>query len=368
MAVKKINVKLKENPYTIIIGSGAVFGLKKEFEKLKIKKNTLVIIDENVDKHYGKELRRIFAETGNRTNFYLLKSGEKSKSYTELNKIYEYLLENKYGRDSLIVAVGGGVTGDLAGYAASTFMRGIDYIQIPTTLLSAVDSSVGGKTGINFLGTKNIVGTFYQPKLVIVDPVFLKTLPKDELISGIGEVIKYGFLSDESLYNYLLKNISKVFELDYAVITSIIYKSLVIKSQVVIQDEKETALRKILNLGHTFAHAYESELKFKVKHGEAVIAGIVASLHLSNKIGLIDDEKLNELLELPKLVPISKKLEGLNKDNLISIMQSDKKNTEGKIKFVLAKDAGQLFINVEADKDAVKYALAMTDEIIKNRQ
>ncbi len=366
MAVKKINVKLKENPYSIIIGGGSVFGLKKEFEKLKIKKSTLIIIDENVDKYYGKEIRRIFSEIGNRSNYYILKSGEKSKSFTELNKIYSYLLENNYGRDSLIVAVGGGVTGDLGGYAASTFMRGVDYIQIPTTLLAAVDSSVGGKTGINFNNTKNIIGSFYQPKLVVVDPVFLKTLPKEELVSGVGEVIKYGFLSDKALYTYLQKNLSKVFELDYNVITSIIYKSLIIKSQVVIQDEKETALRKILNLGHTFGHAYESELKFKITHGQAVIAGIIASLHLSFKLGLIDEEKLNQLLLLPGSIPLPAKLVGLNNDNLISIMQKDKKNTEGKIKFVLAKDTGELFINVEADKNAVKYALEKTGVTIKN--
>lgn len=364
--IKKIIVKLKENPYPIIIARGAVYSMPKELEKLKIKKNTLVIIDENVDKHFGKEIRRIFTEIGNKTNYYILKPGEKSKSFTELNKIYSYLLEKEYGRDTLIVAVGGGVTGDLAGYAAATFMRGVDFVQVPTTLLAAVDSSAGGKTGINFKETKNIIGAFYQPKLVIVDPAFLTTLPKEELVSGLGEVIKYAFLSDNSLYEYIKKNLPKIYELDFNILISIIHKSLLIKSQVVVQDEKETALRKILNLGHTFAHAYESELKFKVKHGEAVIAGIIASLHLSLKAGLIDEKKMNELMALPAAIPLSKKLVGLNKENLISIMKSDKKNSEGKIKFVLVKDAGELFINVEADKDWVLFALEQTERIIKN--
>lgn len=363
--VKKINVKLKENPYSIIIGQGCIYSLKKELDKLKINKNILVIIDANVEKNYGKELRKIINTTGQKINYYILKPGENSKSFTELNKIYTYLIEHNYGRDSLIIAVGGGVTGDLAGYAAATFMRGIDFIQIPTTLLSVVDSSVGGKTGINFYKTKNIVGAFYQPKLVIVDPLFLKTLPKDELISGIGEVIKYAYLADESFFGYFKKNIDKIFNLNSDVLITIIYKSLLIKSQVVLQDEKETAIRKILNLGHTFAHAYESELKFKIKHGEAVIAGIISSLHLSLKIGLINEEKLKELLILPSLIPLSKKLVGLNKESLISIMQHDKKNSEGKIKFVLVKDTGELLINVEASKKDVMYSLEETEKIIK---
>jgi 3-dehydroquinate synthase len=362
---KKIKVNLKENPYSIIIGRGSVYSLKTEIEKLKIYKNILVVIDANVQKYFGKEIKCIFDEIGDKINYYVLPSGEKSKSFNELHKIYSFLIEKNYGRDTLIAAVGGGVTGDLAGFAASTFMRGVDYIQIPTTLLSAVDSSVGGKTGMNFKETKNIIGAFYQPKLVIVDPVFLQKLPKEEVLSGAGEVIKYAFLSDEALYKYVSKNLSKIFDLDYDVIVAIIYKSLLIKSQVVIQDEKETGIRKILNLGHTFAHAYESELKFKIKHGEAVIAGVAASLYLSFRLGLIDEEKLNRLLALPLSAGVSKKIAGLNKNNLISIMLHDKKNRDGKIKFVLAKEEGCLLINVEADKKDVVYALEQTEKQIK---
>jgi 3-dehydroquinate synthase len=358
--VKKIKVSLKENPYNIIIGGGSFFKLNEEIARLKKYKDVLAVIDENVMKHYGAEIKRVLKTSGQRVEIYTLKSGEKAKSFTELNKIYAFLLEKKFGRDSLIIAIGGGVTGDLAGYAASTFMRGVDYIQIPTTLLSAVDSSVGGKTGINFNNTKNIIGSFYQPKLVIVDPVFLKTLPKEEITCGIGEIIKYGFLADSAFFNYLKKNINKIYQLDYKIITSVIHKSLVIKSQVVIQDEKESSVRKILNLGHTFAHAYESGLKFKIKHGEAVIAGVTAALHLSNKMGFITEEKLAGLLSLPSIIPINGKLKGLNKENLISFMQSDKKNTEGKIKFVLIRDAGELIINVEAAKKDVIYALEKT--------
>lgn len=363
---KKITVKLKETSYPIHIGRGSIYQLKPEIEKLKLHKNILVVIDANVEKLFGKELHRIFGEISAKVNYYILPSGEKSKSFQELNKIHSLLIENNYGRDSLIAAVGGGVTGDLAGFAAATFMRGVQYMQIPTTLLAAVDSSVGGKTGLNFKNTKNMIGAFYQPKLVIVDTAFISSLPEAELASGIGEIVKYGFLSDKTLFDYIEKNMSKIKDKDHDVIANIIYKSLLIKSQVVMQDEKESALRKILNLGHTFAHAYESETKFKIKHGQAVTAGVIAAIYLSNKMGLLEEDQLPGLLSLPMAILPPKKIVGLNKNNLINAMMHDKKNTDGKINFVLVRGVGQILINVEAGKKDILYALEKTEKLIKS--
>ena len=249
------------------------------------------------------------------------------------------------------------MTGDLVGFAASTFMRGVSLIHIPTTLLADVDSSIGGKTGINFNHKKNMIGTFYQPKLVIIDTEFLINLPKAEITSGIGEVIKYAYMSDRNFFNYLKENLDRIFKYDSEVLNEIIFKSASIKASVVSQDEKESGLRKILNLGHTFAHGFESELKFKIKHGEAVIAGIISSLFLSEKLRLITENELNAYLELAAKIKLPKKLQEIDKENVFQIMKSDKKNRNGVIKFVLVSGIGKILLDVEAEKKDVFYAI-----------
>lgn len=277
-----------------MIGHSILDRLKSVIEKNKMNKNILIICDENVMHYHGKELKHTLAGFSGKINFYTLKAGETSKSYTQLNKIYSFLLEKGYGRDSLIIGIGGGVTGDLIGYAASTYMRGIQLIHVPTTLLAAVDSAIGGKTGINFEKKKNMIGSFYQPKCVLVDISFFRTLPKKELTSGIGEIIKYGYLADKTFFDYLEKNITGIYDNDNKIINHIIKRCASIKASVVSQDEKESGIRKILNLGHTFAHGFETDLNFKIKHGEAVIAGVVSALFLSDSLGLLKKDNLGE--------------------------------------------------------------------------
>ena len=362
--MNKIVVSLKESSYPILIGENIFAKVPELINKFKLNKNFLIIIDKNVYAFHDKSINQSFKNFNYKKNLYILNTGEKTKSYLELNKIYSFLLKNNYGRDSLIISIGGGVTGDLSGYAAATYMRGIQIIHIPTTLLAAVDSSIGGKTGINFEKKKNMIGSFYQPKFVLIDTNFLKTLPKPEITSGLGEVIKYAFLSDEYFFKYMKDNLKKLFLLDEKILLKIILVSDKIKAGVVSQDEKESGLRKILNLGHTFAHAFETELNFSIKHGEAVIAGIICALVLSNRLGLLSSEDLNNYLTLPLMVKLPKKLHGLDKNNLYNIMLHDKKNKGGKIKFVLLSKIGKILLDVEVDKKDLFYTFNEMGKIL----
>jgi 3-dehydroquinate synthase len=355
--VKKIDVLLNDNSYTVLIGSGIITKLSGLLKKYELNKNILFIIDEKVMEYHSKKIINEFYSYKGKMNCYVVKQGEKSKSYTELNKIYSFLLKNNYGRDSLIIAVGGGVTGDLAGYVAATYMRGIQLVHVPTTLLSMVDSSIGGKTGINFENKKNMIGAFYQPKLVLIDTNFIKTLPEREITSGLGEVIKCTYMADEKFFSYVLKNLEKAYKNGDEVLRQFIYNSVAIKAAVVSQDEKESGLRKILNLGHTFAHSFETNLKFKIKHGEAVIAGLISALFLSQKTGLISEQELEYFLSLPLKIKLPLQIKNTAMEDLFKVMQHDKKNREGKIKFVLVAGLGELVLDAEADKKAVSYAI-----------
>jgi 3-dehydroquinate synthase len=355
--VKKIKVNLGVNSYDIFVGKSSYKNLKEEINNLNLSKNVLVVFDVNVKKFWEEYIKSIFKNYENRILFYGFKAGENSKSYIELNKIYSFMLENNFGRDTLVIAIGGGVTGDLVGFAASTFTRGVHLVQVPTTLLAAVDSSIGGKTGINFNDRKNMIGTFYQPKLVLIDINFISSLPKLEITSGLGEIIKYAFLSDNAFFEYVNKNIEKFYQFDEKVIMEMIVKSALIKSAVVSQDEKESGLRKILNLGHTFAHAFESDLNFKIKHGEAVIAGIISALHLSNKAGILEKSKMMDYLALPLKIKLSNKLAQVNSENAVNIMRTDKKNRNGKINFVLLSDIGNILVDIRTKEKDIFYSI-----------
>lgn len=363
--MNKIKVKLSNNSYNILVGKNYYLKISEEIKKLELNKNILIIIDHNVKKYWDEYIKKPFENYGNRVEYYNLKPGENSKSYTELNRIYSFLLGNNFGRDTLIIAVGGGVTGDLAGYAASTFMRGIQLVHVPTTLLATVDSSIGGKTGINFNSKKNMIGSFYQPKFVLIDINFISSLPRKEITSGLGEIIKYAFLSNDDFFDYLNENIEKVYNNNEETIKKLILKSALIKASVVSQDEQEAGLRKILNFGHTFAHAMESDLKFRIKHGEAVVAGIISALYLSNRIGVLKKNKMSEYLSLPLKIHLPKPLKNLNNKNMVDIMQLDKKSRGGEINFVLLSELGNLLIDVKTGKNNILYSIdRMKDMVI----
>jgi len=359
----KIKVKLKDNSYNIIIGNSILSNINDYLVKYSLYKNILVIIDEVVLSKHKNILKYLSPKKLSKINIYPLKVNESIKSYKTIIKIHSYLLEKDYSRDTTIIVIGGGVIGDLGGFVASTYMRGVHLINIPTTLLSMVDSAVGGKTGINFNDKKNIIGTFYQPKLVLADTEFLTTLPKAEITSGLGEVIKYSYLSDEKFFVYLKNNYKKIYKNNSIVLQKLIYNSLLIKSNIVEQDEKEDSLRKILNLGHTFAHAFETNSKFKIKHGMAVIAGLTASFYLSHQLGIINNKSLDKYLLLPATINIGSNFKKIDNKKIYSIMKSDKKNIDGKIKFVLIKDIGEILIDVIAKPSQIYSAIDKTRKL-----
>ncbi len=277
---------------------------------------------------YGKTVSESLRASGYDLIEVLLPDGEEYKSLASTEKIYESLLKAKLDRKSALIALGGGVIGDITGFAASTYMRGIDFIQIPTTLLAQVDSSVGGKTGVNHPLGKNMIGAFWQPRLVWIDTATLETLPRREFLSGLGEVIKYGVIWDEDFFAYLESNRDKILRLDKEALTHIIRRSCEIKAEVVSKDERESGLRAILNYGHTIGHAIETITGYKkYLHGEAVAIGMYMEARLSHQLGLIEKkavERIKALIdsyELPSEMP-----DEIQINDLMEKMQIDKKD------------------------------------------
>lgn len=353
------------NNYPVFIGSNIFENLPEFIRKYSLPKRVLVVLDKNVEHIYGSSIRKMINTFAVKKYFLVLPASERIKSFKSVNQIFAKLFEEKFGRDTLYIVIGGGTIGDVAGFTASIYMRGVQLVHIPTTLLAAVDSSIGGKTGINFNEVKNLIGTFYHPALVLIDTNFLKSLPENELISGFGEIIKYSYLTDGDLYSTLLVEYDMLLRKDLNFLEKIIFESVNIKSAVVLKDENEkTGLRKILNFGHTFAHAFESNSAYKLAHGKAVIAGIISALFLSSEIGLISEKQLNYMLELPLKFKFSIRLKNLNEKELLRFMEYDKKNKEGKIKFVLIKDFGEILVDIDADRKLIYKALKRTKKIL----
>jgi 3-dehydroquinate synthase len=357
--MKVIKVLKRENKYEVYAGKGSFNFLPELIAKKGLNRNILFVIDKNVMKFHSDKMKSVMEKLPGKKNIYVMPSGENNKSKERYSSILSFLADNNYGRDSLIIAIGGGVTGDIAGFVASTYLRGIQLVHIPTTLLAAVDSSIGGKTGINFNNRKNIVGTFYQPDFVLNDIGFLDSLPGNEIISGTGEIIKYAFLSNRDFYSDINDSYNFIISLNNQTLDRIIQVCINIKAEIVSEDEREGGLRKILNLGHTFAHAYESYFNFGIKHGNAVAAGIISSLYLSYKKGIINKTSLNYFLNLPSKIDFDLP-EKLNGSEVINRMLSDKKNKDGRIKFILVKDIGEILIDVEADREDILYSIKKT--------
>jgi 3-dehydroquinate synthase len=361
--MNRIKVKIPEHEYEVVLGDDIIYDLKNEIQHLDLSSRVFAIIDENLFKLHRSKISEALSKFKIEPKYVIIEAKEENKSLEMLQYIFEKLLYYQCGRDAVILAIGGGIIGDLAGYAAASYMRGLPYVQVPTTLLAAVDSSVGGKTGVNFMQRKNIIGAFHQPELVLADTKLLKTLNKEEILCGLGEIIKYGYLSNEDFYQKIKNNVDNILALESKVLSEIISESVKIKAGVVRQDEKESGLRKILNLGHTFSHAIESEQNYSIKHGTAVIVGISAALYLSENLNLISTEKLNSLLELINKVKPHINLSKMEGEKLYEIMFNDKKNREGKIKFVLVKDIGEVLIDVEADKESVINAIEKAERL-----
>jgi 3-dehydroquinate synthase len=356
--LKKVNIKSQQGSYPVTIGDLYLDQLQLLLGKNNLLNSLFLVIDENVARHHLPVIQSAYSDHKGKISYTILSSGERMKSYNQLIKIHERLLNYNFGRDTTLIAIGGGVTGDLAGYAAATYMRGIQLVHIPTTLLAMIDSAIGGKTGINFKRRKNIIGAFYQPCLVFIDTMFLSSLPQREFNSALGELMKYGLISNKEYYNLLEYNFAKIKSSDTRTIQNAIIESVKIKAGVVERDEfEQIGVRKILNLGHTFAHAIESNLGFRIKHGEAVTAGIVCALFLSNKLGLLASAKLEKLLSLPTKIGVPRTIKNVEEGKIIEAMYSDKKNRGDKILFVLLSDIGKVVVDVPAAKRDIVFAI-----------
>lgn len=294
---------------------------------------------------YLEELTRILTAVGKRVTTIVLPDGEEEKNWANLMRIFDALLAEKCDRKTMLIALGGGVIGDMTGFAAATYMRGVPFIQVPTTLLAQVDSSVGGKTGINHPLGKNMIGAFYQPQAVIADTATLDTLPRRELSAGMAEVIKHGAIIDAAFFGWIEDNIEKLMSRDVDALAYAIQRSCEIKAEVVRKDERETGLRAILNFGHTFGHAIEAGLGYgKWLHGEAVGCGMVMAANLSYRLGFIDGRTTERMRALVQAAGLPVNAPDLGSEKWLELMQVDKKNEDGKIKFILMNPLGSPLI------------------------
>jgi 3-dehydroquinate synthase len=362
MSLIKLKVKTTNQKYPIFVGNNILNKLKLILKESSINFNQcLIIADKNVPK---KLINKVLSSLPKKKiSLYYFNSSEKNKNQKSIDSILSILLSKNFNRNDCVISIGGGITGDVSGFAASMFKRGLKFINIPTTLLSQVDSSIGGKTGINSKYGKNLIGAFYQPSLVISDIIFLKSLPKREIICGYGEILKHAIIADKKFFSFLDINGSQILNLESPLIEKAILKSCSIKKNIVETDEKEMGLRKILNFGHTFAHAYESTLGYskKLNHGEAVILGIktAAKFSLSNNILNIKEYKLIEnhlnKLNLPRNINKFFSTRSLNK--ILSFMKKDKKNNTNKINLVLLKKIGSPIYKLQFDEKKIHFFL-----------
>ena len=303
--------------------------------------NICIVSDSNVSKLYLAEVVSIFKETGSNVSSFSFDAGEASKNLDTVNMLYEHLILKRYTRNSLLIALGGGVVGDLTGFAASTFLRGIDFMQIPTTLLSQVDSSVGGKTGVDFKGYKNMVGAFYMPRLVYMNLGTLNSLDDYNFACGMGEVIKSALIADANFYQWIKDNKDAVLAKDYDSLAYTVSSCCQIKGHVVEIDPKEQGIRAYLNFGHTLGHSIEKLSEFKLGHGQCVAIGMVCAMHLSKRLGYINESEILDVINVLKEYNLPVSVAGLKDTDILSASKSDKKMTDSKIKFIILKNIGE---------------------------
>ncbi len=344
-------------PYDILIEGGLLTEVPEDLSRLALGHRYAVISDSRVAELLGEDLVRLLQEAGLKADLFVFPEGEASKTIETVVKLARQMIQAGFDRKCAIVALGGGVTGDLAGFLASIYLRGIPYIQIPTSLLAQVDSSVGGKTGVDLPEGKNLLGTFYQPARVYIDYGVLATLPLEHLRNGLAEVVKYGCIASPALFSYLEEKAERLLLYDAESLEHIIYESCRIKAEVVSRDEKEGGLRRILNFGHTIGHAIEAATNYQMLHGFCVAIGMVAAARLSEALGLLKGfsrrlEALLEKLGLPTRLPPDLKIE-----EVIKFLRADKKVWRGRLTFVLLEDIGQTIFYEEPPEGKIKAVL-----------
>jgi 3-dehydroquinate synthase len=343
--MRKVPVPLGERSYSILIGQDLLPGLGRECADLKLGRRCAVISDARVAPKYGKTAITSLKNAGFEPVLVRIPAGETAKRLRVVESCYDQLAKHRLERSSFIVALGGGVVGDLAGFVAATYLRGIDFVQVPTTLLAQVDSSVGGKVGVNLAAGKNLVGAFYQPRLVLCDVDTLRTLPQREFRAGLAEVVKYGIIYDASFFEKLEADLPRLLKLDNEVLVEVIGRCCEIKAEVVSKDEREGGLRAILNFGHTIGHALEATSGYgKYLHGEAISIGQMAAAGLSNWYTGLSGSEVRRVWTIFKKagLPVTSRVTRPKFRKLVEAMQLDKKVSDGEVKFVLAKRIGEV--------------------------
>ena len=358
--MQTLRVELGERAYPIHIGEDLLSDAALIVPHLDLPR-AAIVSNTTVAPLYLQRLRDALGARGVETISIVLEDGERYKDWATLNRIYDALIAGRCDRRTTLIALGGGVVGDLAGFAAATFMRGIPFIQVPTTLLAQVDSSIGGKTGINHPQGKNMIGAFYQPRLVVADMTVLKTLPPRELSAGLAEVIKHGLVRDAEFVSWLEKNVEKLLACDPPALAHAVRRCCEIKAAVVAEDERESGVRALLNFGHTFGHAIESGLGYgEWLHGEAVAAGMAMAADLSRRMGLIAQADTDRILALLERAKLPTAQPGIAPERLLELMAGDKKTEGGRLRFVLLDRIGAGSIRSDVPATALQQALSVS--------
>lgn len=341
--------------------------LPEELVKFDLEKKKLCIVtDSNVGNIYAKQLEAELSKVASKVVIFTFPAGEASKNLDVVRDLYEKLILEKFDRLDMLVALGGGVVGDLTGFTAATYLRGIDFIQIPTSLLSQVDSSIGGKTGVDFDSYKNMVGAFHQPKLVYMNLSVLESLDAPQFYSGMGEILKHGLIKNEGYYIWLIENLYEIYEKDMDILEEMVYESCLVKSAVVEKDPKEQGDRALLNFGHTIGHSIEKLKNFQLLHGECVALGSIAAVHISMQRGYLSKEEFYEIRDMYVAFNLPITITDIAPEDILAATKLDKKMESGQIKFILLKKMGKAIIdNTVTDEEmlaAIKFINFDEDE------
>ncbi len=355
--MKRVELRLGEKGYEILIGSGLLKQAGNHLKGIGFGDKLVIITNPVVQGLYGNALKESLSAAGFKVTVLLVADGEEQKSLDVAGRLYAELTNAYTERVTPILALGGGVIGDLAGFVASTYLRGVPLVQLPTTLLAQVDSSIGGKVAVNHGQLKNKIGAFYQPHLVISDTATLKTLPAKEFANGMAEVIKSAVIRDGDFFTFIETNLEKIKMLDDTTMEEVVFRSARIKAEVVAQDELDMGLRNILNFGHTVGHAIESVSDFEVKHGRAIAIGMIAEARIAQRMGLLKSSELTRLKGVIAGAGLPTEIPDLNIKGIIEAIKHDKKIVAGKVRFVLPKTMGNAFVTDEVSPSLVEEVL-----------
>ncbi len=355
---EKVNVRLGDRSYSILIGAGSIARVGEELKPLNLGRKVALVTNSVVRPLYGTRLKKVLEKNGFLVRMIEVPDGETHKSLATASRLYDELVAFQMDRSSTVLALGGGVIGDLAGFVAATYMRGVHFVNIPTTLLAQVDSAIGGKTGVDHPEGKNLIGAFYQPRMVLCDPELLSTLPEKEIQAGMAEVVKYGVISDPEFFDFLESHLSEILQLRLDAVSVVVRSSCTVKADVVERDERESGLRAILNFGHTLGHAVESLTGYtRYIHGEAVSMGMVAAARIAYRMDLCDERTVLRLKELLDRIGLPTTMPEIDPGEVMRILSHDKKVRDGKVRFVLPRRIGEVVIREDVKPNTILRAL-----------